>query len=181
MPFSCGAIVGEVLPTVKLPLMRSFSSPNGGSSRVISTWGFSQRPAVPLRVHVSPLPSAGGLNVAPRQKPSPSLSLFVSPGQTSQASPNTSPSALSCAGSAIDGHTSSRSQTPSPSTSTNVQLALQQRSMPFSTPSSHASPALTTPLPHAVGVQLESHPSPLRPLPSSHCSLPVTSPSPHGP
>src|SRR5882724_5205168 len=46
--------------------------------------------------------------------------------------------------------------------------------------SSHISPAVTTPLPQAVMVQLLSQPSPSMGLPSSHSSIPRwTLPSPH--
>src|SRR5713101_7522744 len=43
---------------------------------------------------------------------------------------------------------------------------------------SHASPAVLTPLPQRVLVQLESQPSPSTRLPSSHSSSPATIPSP---
>src|SRR6185369_5562167 len=91
----------------------------------------------------------------PMQKPSPSLSLSASAGQTS-----------------------SRLQTPSPSGSTSWQVLEQQSSVPFAAPWSHCSPPSTTPLPHDSRVQLLSQPSPSLVLPSSHCSPGSRKPSP---
>src|SRR5262245_23294699 len=60
-----------------------------------------------------------------------------------------------------------------------VQSSLQP-SLSVPLPSSHISPAVTTPLPQAVTVQLLSQRSPFAPLPSSHTSVRrLTWPSPH--
>src|SRR4029453_9000550 len=57
------------------------------------------------------------------------------------------------------------------------QVALQQS--PSSVlPSSQVSPAVTTPLPHPVGLQFASQPSPLVGLPSSQASSGASMPSP---
>src|SRR5262245_1229383 len=61
-----------------------------------------------------------------------------------------------------------------------VQSLLQPSLSTLLLPSSHISPAVTTPLPQAVTVQLLSQPSPFAPLPSSHTSVRrLTWPSPH--
>src|SRR4051794_26729380 len=153
-PLVSGSSAGPPLGMRKAALIDSFCLPGPTSSLLKITFGLVKPPATP-REHGSSPPSAGGLNAAPTQKPSPSLSLSASAG-----------------------HLSSRLQMPSPSGSTRWHVDEQQSLVPFAAPSSHCSPGLRMPLPQDSSRQFASQPSPATLLPSSHSSPGSRVPSP---
>ncbi len=135
-------------------------------------------------------PSGASAIAGPRPHDQPSLSLLEPLSRSRSREPSERASGSAQAGStaaaplqapapshASENVQASPSSHPDPFAS-NAHPALQQ-SPPLVFPSSQSSPVVAMPLPQAVSVQFESHPSPSTRLPSSHSSSPSSAPLPH--